>query len=81
MWGGGSPPSLSSLCAVQTVIDTQMAEVTALLCKWSLDQIQSRLHGGGWVFAIKRRVGGGGFAMLASRRLIQSWLIGMAVDS
>lgn len=56
--GGHSPPSPSSLCAVQTVIDTQMAEVTALLCKWSLDQIQSRLHGGGWMFAIESRVGG-----------------------
>lgn len=43
--GGKVEPILSpSLCGVQIVIDTPTAEVTVLLCKWSLDQIQPPLY-------------------------------------
>lgn len=43
--GGNVEPILSpSLCGVQIVIDTPTAEVTVLLCKWSLDQIQAPLY-------------------------------------
>lgn len=74
--GGLSPPSL---CAVHIVTDAQMAEVAALLCKWSLDAVQPRLllaASPRWMTAAVAAV-----AALAPSRLIQSRLIGIAVHS
>lgn len=75
--GGLSPPSLCG--AVHIVTDAQMAEVAALLCKWSLDAVQPRLllaASPRWVTAAVAAV-----AALAPSRLIQSRLIGIAVHS
>lgn len=41
LWGRVEP--IVSPCGVDIVIDTQTAEVTVLLCKWSQDQIQAPL--------------------------------------
>lgn len=39
----GRVEPIVSPCGVDIVIDTQTAEVTVLLCKWSRDQIQAPL--------------------------------------